>query len=102
LEIRTVEGWQGDEILEGALADAIAVRQKVEDFIDGVAAVCKGEAKFESLSPLKYDEIVGEVKYKPQDWGSAVVKQIEEGPNQPLVSYRQVCTYLGTLLCSLH
>jgi urea carboxylase len=73
-----------------SLADALGVRQKVEDFIDGVAGVCKGGAKFESVSPLKYDEIVASVKYKSHEWGTAVVKEIEECENQPLVSYRQV------------
>ncbi|KAK5072132.1 hypothetical protein LTR64_004090 [Lithohypha guttulata] len=67
--------------------DAIAKRQEIENFLDSIEKCCKGQAQFGDVSALKYQGL-------PQSgenggWESAVIHQIKEEANQPLVSYRQ-------------
>lgn len=70
-----------------SLDDALAVRRRVEDFIDNVVQCCAGKSSFEQVSRLTYDELPAERK---RDEGNAIIHQIKEQGNQPLVSYRQV------------
>lgn len=67
--------------------DAIAKRKEIEDFINGVESCCQGQGKFENINPLNYKKLPPSAKNKT--WEKAVVHQIEEKGNQPLVSYRQ-------------
>ena len=69
------------------LSDALARRANVEDFINRIGQCCSGNASFDSIKPLKYDELPASVKNR--SFGKAVVHHIPaEGP-QPQVSYRQ-------------
>lgn len=70
-----------------SLQDATAKRREVEEFVSIVQACCSGKSSFEDAFPLKYQGLPPSVKSK--DWGSAIIHQIPENGNQPLVSYRQ-------------
>jgi urea carboxylase len=70
-----------------SLADAIAKRREVEEFLRHIDDCCKGRASFEDACPLRYSGLPPSVEAR--DWDSAIVHQVEEKGNQPLVSYRQ-------------
>lgn len=70
-----------------SLADAIALRKKVEGFLDQIDACCSGKESFSSVAPLKYPATLPSTDSK--DWGTALVHQVPERDGQPLVSYRQ-------------
>jgi urea carboxylase len=67
--------------------DAVAKRREVEEFLGHIDDCCKGKASFDDAFPLKYQGLPPSAE--KGDWGSAVVHQVEEKGNQPLVSYRQ-------------
>lgn len=67
--------------------DAIAKRKEVEDFLSLIHDCCNKKANFDDAFPLKYQGLPPSVKNK--GWEPAVVYQIQEEGNQPLVSYRQ-------------
>jgi len=67
--------------------DAITQRREVEDFLHVIDACCRGEASFDDVLPLKYPRQPGSAE--GATWDSAVIHQIPEKGNQPLVSYRQ-------------
>ncbi|EHY53480.1 hypothetical protein HRR83_003686 [Exophiala dermatitidis] len=67
--------------------DAIALRKEVESFLERIHEACNGKAKFEDISPLKYEGLPPSTQNK--GWERAVIHQIPEKGNQPLVSYRQ-------------
>ncbi|KAJ9610321.1 hypothetical protein H2200_005098 [Cladophialophora chaetospira] len=69
--------------------DAIAKRKEVEEFLSSVHDCCSGKAKFDNVTPLKYDEFPGSVQNK--GWEPAIIHKIQENEDkhQPLVSYRQ-------------
>jgi urea carboxylase len=66
--------------------DAIAKRRTVEDFLGAVSACCTGKAKFDTVTPLKYDKVDSSSRSE-----AAIIHQIQENAekHQPLVSYRQ-------------
>ena len=66
--------------------DAIAKRKEVEEHISMIQECCK-KGKFDDVFPLKYDGLPPSTKNG--DWGSAIIHQIPEEGNRPLVSYRQ-------------
>ncbi|KAK2768290.1 hypothetical protein FQN54_000143 [Arachnomyces sp. PD_36] len=68
------------------LEDALAARRRVEDFIVKVVQCCAGKESFDQVSPLTYNELPAK---KNRGEGNAIVHQIKEHGNQPLVSYRQ-------------
>ena len=70
-----------------SLEDAIAKRREVEEFVGTVEACCRGKSSFEDAFPLKYQGMPPSVQSK--SWGPAIIHQIPEKGNQPLVSYRQ-------------
>ena len=70
-----------------SLEDAIAKRSEVEEFVSMVDACCRGKSSFDDTFPLKYQG--SPPSTESQNWGSAIVHQIPEKGNQPLVSYRQ-------------
>ena len=70
-----------------SLEDAIARRREVEEFVGMVEACCLGKSSFKDAFPLKYQGLPPSVQSK--NWGSAIIHQIPEKGNQPLVSYRQ-------------
>ncbi len=70
-----------------SLTDAIAKRREVEEFLAYVDNCCKGRASFEDAFPLRYSGLPPSAE--GGDWDSAIVHQIDEKGNQPLVSYRQ-------------
>ncbi|KIW23765.1 urea carboxylase [Cladophialophora immunda] len=67
--------------------DAIAKRKEVEDFLGTIHDCCQGKGSFEHVSPLKYEGFPPSVENK--GWEPAIIHQIQEHGNQPLVSYRQ-------------
>lgn len=67
--------------------DAIAKRKEVEGFLQQIHDACNGKAKFEDVSPLKYEGFPPSTENK--GWQSALIHQIPEKGSQPLVSYRQ-------------
>ncbi|KAK5098643.1 hypothetical protein LTR70_002532 [Exophiala xenobiotica] len=67
--------------------DAIAKRKEVEEFLDSVRKCCSGKASFEDVSPLKYKGLPPSAENN--GWEPAVIHQVKEEANQPLVSYRQ-------------
>ena len=66
--------------------DAIAKRREVEAFIEHVVSSCS-KSSFDGISPLKYEGLPPSANSK--DAGLAIIHQIPEKDNQPLVSYRQ-------------
>jgi urea carboxylase len=70
-----------------SLEDAVAKRREVEEFVSMVETCCSGKSSFEDAFPLKYQGLPPSVQSK--NWGCAVIHQIPEKGNQPLVSYRQ-------------
>ena len=66
--------------------DAIAKRKEVEEHLAMIAQSCK-TGTFDDVFPLKYEGVSPSTK--DGDWGSAVIHEIAEKGNQPLVSYRQ-------------
>ena len=67
--------------------DAIAKRREVEEYLEGVAACCKGKMDFDDVAPLKYKGLPPSAQN--EGWEKAVFYQIPEKGQQPLVSYRQ-------------
>ncbi|KAL2408119.1 Urea amidolyase [Exophiala dermatitidis] len=67
--------------------DAIALRKEVETFLEQIHEACNGKGKFEDVSPLNYEGFPPSTENK--GWERAVIHQIPEKGNQPLVSYRQ-------------
>ena len=67
--------------------DAIAKRREVEEFLDLVHACCNGKSSWEDAFPLKYEGLPPSAQNN--GWERAVIHQIPEKGNQPLVSYRQ-------------
>jgi len=67
--------------------DAIAKRKEVEEYLNSIESCCAGKSSFDDAFPLKYKGLPPSAQNK--SWGSAVVHQIKEEANQPLVSYRQ-------------
>ncbi|KAJ9293813.1 hypothetical protein DTO271G3_7440 [Paecilomyces variotii] len=68
-----------------SIEDAISARKDVERFVDEVVQA-SSSGDFSSVKPLK-DELPPALKR--EEAGKALVHQIEEKGNQPLVSYRQ-------------
>jgi urea carboxylase len=66
--------------------DAMAKRKEVEEHVLMIQECCK-KGKFDDVFPLKYDGLP--LSSEKGDWGSAIIHQIPEEGNQPLVSYRQ-------------
>ena len=66
--------------------DAMAKRKEVEEHVSMIQECCK-KGKFDDVFPLKYDGLPPSTENS--DWGSAIIHQIPEKGNQPLVSYRQ-------------
>lgn len=69
--------------------DAITKREEVENFLNRVHDCCsQGEgASFKDIAPLKYEGVPPSTESK--GWEPAIIHQIQEEGNQPLVSYRQ-------------
>ena len=87
-EVGADESWEHHETLLGvSLTDAIAKRRRVEEFPTHVDNWCRGRATFADTFPLRYSGLPPSVE--TGTWGSAIVHQIQEKGNQPLVSYRQ-------------
>jgi len=72
-----------------SLEDALSVRRDVENFVDQIVQCCARGGDFSGISPLK-DDLPPARKRGDDGYGSALVHQIPEKGNQPLVSYRQV------------
>lgn len=72
-----------------SLEDALSARRNVESFVDQVVEGCSKGGDFSGVSPLT-DDLPPERKREDEGYGSALVHQIPEEGNQPLVSYRQV------------
>lgn len=67
--------------------DALAKRKEVEEFLTSVENCCRGKSNFGQVFPLKYQGLPPSARNK--SWEKAVIHQVEEEANQPLVSYRQ-------------
>ena len=67
--------------------DAIAKRNEVEEFLGLIHDCCNGKASFDDAFPLKYQGFPPSAENK--GWEAAIIYQIKEEGNQPLVSYRQ-------------
>lgn len=70
-----------------SLDDAIAKRREVEEFVSMVEACCRAKSSFEDAFPLNYQGLPPSAHSK--SWGAAIIHQIPEKGNQPLVTYRQ-------------
>lgn len=70
--------------VRSSYADAIAKRKEVEEYLDKVDGACKGNGSFADIKPLSYDGL--SPSKQPE---KAIVHQIPEKGNNPLVSYRQ-------------
>ncbi|EXJ82890.1 urea carboxylase [Capronia epimyces CBS 606.96] len=67
--------------------DAMAKRNEVETFLALIHDCCHSKAEFGDVSPLKYEGFPPSTESK--GWEAALIHQIPEKGNQPLVSYRQ-------------
>lgn len=67
--------------------DAIAKRKEVEEFLGLIHECCSGKVSFEDVFPLRYHVVPPSVD--SVGWEPAIIHQIQEEGNQPLVSYRQ-------------
>ena len=64
--------------------DAITKRKEVEKFLSDVAEACAAGGKFDNIESPSYDNMATSQKTE-----KAIIHQIEEKGNSPLVSYRQ-------------
>lgn len=69
-----------------SLEDAIALRQRVEGFIDAIGSACVSNS-FDNVSPLEYGNEAESTK--SGSYGTALVHNLPETSETPLVSYRQ-------------
>lgn len=67
--------------------EAMAKRKEVEEYLSSIDRCCKGKSGFDDVFKLKYEGLPPSAK--SGGWEKAVIHQIEETSNQPLVSYRQ-------------
>jgi urea carboxylase len=69
-----------------SLEDAISKRREVQEFVSMVEVCCRGKSSFKDAFSLTYQGLPPSVW---KNWESAIIHQIPEKGNQPLVSYRQ-------------
>lgn len=70
-----------------ALKDALALREKIDAFVDEIASACSQQGSFDSIAPLNYSNLPPSTM--TCDYGKAVVYEIKAKGNQPLTRYRQ-------------
>ena len=73
-----------------SLEDALALRMRVNRFIDGVEKVCQGSGDFDDIEPLNYMTLPPSAGSGYH--GNAVVHYVEAKGKQPQTFYRQVRT----------
>ncbi|KAL8630287.1 hypothetical protein Q9189_003994 [Teloschistes chrysophthalmus] len=67
-----------------SLEDALAMRNRLDDFIHNIEKGCAAGSGFDQIEPLDYTKLP-----TSKDIGKAVIHQIEAKENQPTTSYRQ-------------
>ncbi|KAL8684872.1 MAG: hypothetical protein Q9218_008094, partial [Villophora microphyllina] len=67
-----------------ALEDALAMRKRLDDFINDVEKACSTGSGFDGIEPLDYSKLPAS-----NDIGKAVIHQIAAKESQPKTSYRQ-------------
>ena len=70
-----------------SLHDALALRKKVDSFVDGIASVCSRHGSWDSIAPLDYSNLPPSTL--AGDYGKAVVYEIPAKDDQPRTRYRQ-------------
>lgn len=70
-----------------ALKDALALREKIDAFVDEIASACSQQGSFDSIAPLNYSNLPPSTMVG--DYGKAVVHEIKANGYQPLTRYRQ-------------
>ena len=81
-----------------SLEDALAMRRRLDSFIDAIARACSGNGSFDNIEPLDYSILPPSVS--SGDHGNAVVHRVESKGNKPQTLYRQVCL-MGLCLLSI-
>lgn len=70
-----------------SLEDALALRKKVDAFVDEIASACSQHGSFDGIAPLNYSTLPPFTL--AGDYGKAVVYEIQAKNDQPLTRYRQ-------------
>lgn len=71
-----------------SLEDALALRMRVNRFIDSVEKACQGSGDFDDIEPLNYGTLPPSAASGYH--GKAVVHYVEAKGKQPQTFYRQV------------
>ncbi len=71
-----------------SLSDALAVRRRVNEFLEQVSLACSGKANLHGIEPLDYSELPPSAS--SGDFGNAIIHRVEAKGNQPSTLYRQV------------
>lgn len=70
-----------------SLRDALALREKVDDFVDEIGMACSRQGSFDGIAPLDYSNLPPSAL--AGDYGKAVVYEIQAKDDQPRTRYRQ-------------
>ena len=70
-----------------SLQDALALREKVQAFVDEIAWACSQHGSFDNIAPLNYSNLPPSTP--ADDFGKAVVYELQAKADQPLTRYRQ-------------
>lgn len=70
-----------------SLNDALALREKLDAFVNRIASACSRDGSFDSIAPLSYSSLSASTL--AGDYGKAVLYEIQAQDDQPLTRYRQ-------------